>query len=148
MYPSPHYEGAEFPLATIRSFLENKRQFDESVLQVRKLKHRLLELDAVVKEKETISQNFVALGTEAKTESRLEVILTLMLQRTHLENPSGKLFIPFNLLMPDMLSPVFFTGGRDAGICGAFYVCVRYIYSYTSWKICVVHKYLNEISAT
>ncbi len=39
----------EFPLPTIQSFMENKRQFDESALEVRKWKQMVLELRAQVK---------------------------------------------------------------------------------------------------
>jgi hypothetical protein len=39
----------EFPLPTIQSFMENKRQFDESALEVRKWKQKVLELRAQVK---------------------------------------------------------------------------------------------------
>ena len=42
----PVEPGAEFSQALIRSFLENKRQFDESSLEVRRLKQNLLELRA------------------------------------------------------------------------------------------------------
>jgi len=40
---------AEFPAPTIRSFLENKRQFDDGAQEVRKWKHSLMELRAQAK---------------------------------------------------------------------------------------------------